>query len=77
MQQYPDEEKLLLLNLYPVDIRRLRGDLILTFRLFDENQAGNFFALACESSLRCHDKKFLKLSLSYLGSPSLLCSAGD
>ena len=61
MQQYPYEERLLLLNLYPLDIRRLRGDLTLTFRLFAENQVGNFFTLVGESSLRGHDKKILKL----------------
>ena len=44
MQQYPYEERLLFLNLHPLDIRRLRDDLILTFRLFAENQAGNFFS---------------------------------
>ena len=48
------------LNLFPLDIRRLRGDLILTFRLFAENQASSFFTLAGESSLRGHDKKVLK-----------------
>ena len=57
---YPYCERLLLLNLFPLDIRRLRGDLILTFRLFVENQASNFFTLAGESSLRGHDKKILK-----------------
>ena len=51
LQQYPYGERLLLLNLYPRDIRRLRGDLILTFRLFAENEAGNFFTLFGESSL--------------------------
>ena len=60
LQQYSYEERLLLLNLYPLDIRRLSGDLILTFRLFAENQVGNFFTLAGESSLRGHDKKILK-----------------
>ena len=35
-------------------------DLILTFRLFTENQAGNFFTLVVELSLRGHDKKILK-----------------
>ena len=49
MQKYPDEERFIPLNLYPLDIRRPRGDLILTFRLFAKNQARNFFNLAGES----------------------------
>ena len=60
LQQYPYEERLLLINLYPLDIRRLRGDLILTFRLFAENKVGNLSTLVGESSLRGHDKKILK-----------------
>ena len=60
LQQYPYKERLLLLNLYPLDIRRLRGDFFLTFRLFTEKQVGNFFTLVGESSLRGHDKKILK-----------------
>ena len=60
MQLYPYEERLLPRKLYPLDILRLRGDLILTFCLFAENQAGNFFTLADESFLRSHNKKILK-----------------
>ena len=60
IRTYRYSERLLLLNLFPLDIRRHRGDLILTFRLFAENQASNFFTLASESSLRGHDKKILK-----------------
>ena len=48
LQQYPYEERLLLPNLYFLDTRRLCGDLILTFRLFAENQADNFFTLVGE-----------------------------
>ena len=48
------------LTFCPLDICHLRGDLILTFRLFAENQASNFFTLPGESSLRGHDKKILK-----------------
>ena len=46
LQQYPHEESLLLLNLCPLYIRRLCGDLNLTFRLFAENQIRNFPTLA-------------------------------
>ena len=42
IRTYPYCERLLLLNIFPLDIRRLRGDLILTFRLFAENQASSF-----------------------------------
>ena len=34
---YLYNERLLLLNVYPLDIHRLRDDLILTFRLIAEN----------------------------------------
>ena len=60
LQQYPYEERLILLDLYPLDLRYLRGDLTLTFRLFTENQVGNFFTLVGEPLLRGHDKKILK-----------------
>ena len=54
-------ERLLLFNRYPLDTHRTRGDLILTFRLFAENRACNFFTLGGELSVQCHDKKILKL----------------
>ena len=57
IRTYPYSERWLHPNIFPLDIRRLRGDLILTFRLFAEN----FFTLAGESSPRGHDKKILKL----------------
>ena len=60
IRTYPYSERLLLVNLFPLDIRRLRGDLVLTFRPFVENQASNFFTLAGGSYLRGHDKKILK-----------------
>ena len=60
IRTYPYCERLLLLNLFTLDIRLLRGDLILTFRLFVENKASSFFTPAGESSLRGHDKKILK-----------------
>ena len=36
-KMYPYKERLLLLNFYPLDIRHLRRDLILTFHLFAKN----------------------------------------
>ena len=60
IRTYPYCERLLLPNVFPLDIPRLLGDLILTFRLFAANQTSNFFTLAGGSSLRGHDKKILK-----------------
>lgn len=55
---YP--ERLRQLNLYPLDLRRLRGDLIFTFMLFQQNQAETFFTLDTNTQLRGHNKKLLK-----------------
>ena len=49
IRTYPYGERLLLLNLFLLDIRRLRDDVILTFRLFAEKKASNFFTLAGKS----------------------------
>ena len=46
IRTYPYSERLLLLDLFLLDIRRLHGDLMLTFRLFAESRAINFFPLA-------------------------------
>ena len=64
---YPYSERLLFLNLYPLGIHLLRGDLILTFGLFAENQASSFSTLDGESSLRGH----LEVSLSNFDSLTL------
>ena len=53
----PYEDRLQRLDLYPLDIRRLRGDLIFTYILFSKGKAEQFFVASDGSSLRGHNKK--------------------
>jgi hypothetical protein len=49
------------LNLFPLEYRRLRGDLIFTFFLFRSGLADKFFTMCPENNLRGHDKKIFKI----------------
>ena len=59
IQMHPYNVRLLLPKVYPLDIGLLRDDLILTFCLFVESQASNFFTPVNELSPG-HDMKNLK-----------------
>ena len=48
------------LDLFPLDYRRIRGDLILTFTLFLNNQVERFFSIGNSQTLRGHSKKLYK-----------------
>ncbi|GAA56615.1 hypothetical protein CLF_111214 [Clonorchis sinensis] len=45
------ETRLAVLDLYPLEYRRLRGDLILTYVLFEQGLANRFFTVGMSSSL--------------------------
>ena len=77
IQTYPYKERLLHLNLFPLDIRRLRGDLILTFRLFAENQASSFFHSSRRIVSSRPWQENLEVPLSNLDSLTLFLCAQD
>ena len=54
------EERLRLLNLYPLQLRRLRGDLIFIYVQFAQGKIEELFSLADKGSLRGHDYKLYK-----------------
>ena len=54
------ETRLQALDLYPLEYRRLRGDLIFTFSLFREGTTDQFFVTAPQDGRRGHDKKLVK-----------------
>ena len=55
---YPS--RLRTLNLFPLEYRRLRGDLIFTFFLFRSGLAEKFFIMCPDNNRRGHDKKIYK-----------------
>ena len=55
---YPS--RLRILNLFPLEYRRLRGDLIFTFFLFRSGLAEKFFTMCPENNRRGHNKKIYK-----------------
>ena len=60
MQHLPYPVRLQELNLYPLDVRRIRGDLFLMFHLFQTNTVEDFFTLADQGPTRGHSKKIFK-----------------
>ena len=54
-------DRLKSLNLYPLERRRLRGDLIFTFNLSVKGRLQDFFTLAKVDRLRGHSKKLVKV----------------
>ncbi|MES9974252.1 MAG: reverse transcriptase family protein, partial [Candidatus Thiodiazotropha sp.] len=55
------EDRLTSLNLYPLDKRRLRGDLIFVFQLFTQHRESEFFTLSDDARLRNNGKKLTKV----------------
>ncbi|KAA3670832.1 uncharacterized protein DEA37_0011764 [Paragonimus westermani] len=57
------ESRLEILELYPLEFRRLRGDLILTHFQFSTGLVQQFFTLVRDNSRRGHDMKHLSFDL--------------
>ena len=55
------ETRLVVLDLFPLEYRRLRGDLILTYALFEQGLANRFFTVDPANTRRGHGKKIFKL----------------
>ena len=55
----PYSARLAELNLYPLESRRIRGDLMLLFHLFQTGDVHDFFTLTAQKHLRGHDKKLI------------------
>ena len=53
----PYSARLAELNMYPLESRRIRGDLMLLFHLFQTGDGHDFFTLTAQWHLREHDKK--------------------
>ncbi|GAA50660.1 hypothetical protein CLF_104875 [Clonorchis sinensis] len=52
------ETRLVVLDLFPLEYRRLRGDLILTYALFEQGLANRFFTVDPANTRRGHDRLF-------------------
>ena len=55
IRQAPYWNRMEILNLYPLDVRRLRGDLILLYILFESGQVAQLFGSATTDRLRGHE----------------------
>ncbi|GAA55510.1 hypothetical protein CLF_108202 [Clonorchis sinensis] len=53
------ETRLVVLDLFPLEYRRLRGDLILTYALFEQGLANRFFTVDPANTRRGHDERQL------------------
>ncbi|KER22206.1 LOW QUALITY PROTEIN: hypothetical protein T265_14909 [Opisthorchis viverrini] len=53
--------RLAMLDLFPLEYRRLRGDLILTYALFEKSLANRFFAVEPANTRQGHRRKIFKL----------------
>ncbi|GAA51114.1 hypothetical protein CLF_105603 [Clonorchis sinensis] len=56
------ERRLAVLDLFPLEYRRLRGNLIFTYALFEQGLANRFFTVDPANTRRGHGKKIFKLS---------------
>ncbi|GAA47320.1 hypothetical protein CLF_100216 [Clonorchis sinensis] len=55
------ETRLAVIDLFPLEYRRLRGDLILTYALFEQGLANRLFTVDPANTRRGHGKKIFKL----------------
>ncbi|GAA57922.1 hypothetical protein CLF_113352 [Clonorchis sinensis] len=53
------ETRLVVLDLFPLEYRRLRGDLILTYALFEQGLANRFFTVDPANTRRGHGERQL------------------
>ncbi|GAA48506.1 akirin-1, partial [Clonorchis sinensis] len=56
------ETRLVVLDLFPLEYRRLRGDLILTYALFEQGLANRFFTVDPANTRRGHERTLNSLS---------------
>jgi hypothetical protein len=61
LQSVEYARRLEILDLLPLDYRRLRGDLILTFSLFEQELASTFFTLKHDDVRRGHGRQLFKV----------------
>ncbi|GAA47316.1 arginyl-tRNA synthetase [Clonorchis sinensis] len=59
MRIFLDQTRLVVLDLFPLEYRRLRGDLILTYALFEQGLANRFFTVDPANTRRGHGERQL------------------
>ncbi|GAA54410.1 hypothetical protein CLF_102862 [Clonorchis sinensis] len=55
------ETRLVVLDFFPLEYRRLRGDLILTYALFEQGLANRFFTVDPANTRRGHELEYRRL----------------
>ncbi|GAA54645.1 hypothetical protein CLF_104610 [Clonorchis sinensis] len=65
------ETRLAVLDLFPLEDRRLRGDLILTYALFEQGLANRFFTVDPANTRRGHDQVATEVRISCPIAPNL------
>ena len=60
LRQAPSTNGMKIPNLYPLDVRRLRGDFILLYSLFESGQVAQLFSSATTDHFRGHERKLFK-----------------
>ncbi|KAG5445779.1 hypothetical protein CSKR_114032 [Clonorchis sinensis] len=67
------ETRLAVLGVFHLEYRRLRGDLMLTYSLFEKSVANSFFTVDLTNTQRGHDKNLFKLRLFPLIFTTVAC----